>query len=108
MSRVRVTVGLVGVVIGTAWLAGALKAIGVATITAAPYVLIGVAVVGAARALAPPAALTGPAVLLIAGGGWLLIRNDLVPRIELGSVFAVLLVLVRLASDSRGGGRVGR
>lgn len=105
MSRVRVTAGLVGVVIGTAWWAGALKAIGVATITVAPYVLIGVAVAGAARVLAPPAALTGPAVLLIVGGGWLLIRNDLVPRVDLSSVFAVLLVLGGFAVALSGGQR---
>jgi hypothetical protein len=105
MSRVRVAAGLVGVVIGTAWLAGALKVIAVATITAAPYVLIGAAVVGAARVLAPPAALTGPTVLLLAGGGWLLIRNDLVPRVDLGSVFAVLLVLGGFAVALSGGQR---
>lgn len=105
MSRVRVTAGLVGVVIGTAWWAGALKAIGFATITVAPYVLIGVAVVGAVRALAPPAALTGPAVLLLGGGSWLLIRNDLVPRVDLGSVFAVLLVLGGFTVALSGGRR---
>jgi len=105
MSRVRVIIGLVGVVIGTAWLAGALPAIGVATITAAPYVLIAVAVLAAAQALAPPAALIGPAVLLLVGTGWLLIRNHLVPSVDLGSVFTVLLVLggfaVALSGDRR-------
>lgn len=97
MSRVRVAFGLLAVSLGTAWWAGALVMLVESTLAAAPVVLVIAAVVGAVRALAPPWALVGPAVLLLVGTGWLILRNDLLPLADPNAVFGVVLVVVGCA-----------
>lgn len=105
MSQVKIAAGLLAVAIGTAWWAGALPAAGTAIMTVAPYVLVGAAVVGGARALAPPGTLIGPGVLLVAGIVWIVVRNDLVSGVDLDTVLPAVLVLggfaVALSDDRR-------
>lgn len=93
MIRVKIAAGLVAVAIGTAWWAGALPAAGMALLTMAPYLLIGTAVVGGVRALAPRGTLIGPAVMLVAGIVWLLVRNKVVAGRDLDAALPVMLVL---------------
>lgn len=93
MSRIRITAGLVAVLIGTAWWGRALPAVGESALIVAPYLLVVLAVIGAVRVMAPAGALAGPAVLLVVGAGWLALRHGLAPGLDAPTVLGAALIL---------------
>ncbi len=93
MSRIQIVAGLLATTIGTAWWAGALPAAWASIVRVAPYVLLVAAVMGVARSLAPPGVLIGPAVLVAAGIGWLLVRYEVVVGADLPAALPVALVV---------------
>jgi hypothetical protein len=97
MSRTRVVLGLMAAVIGTAWWAGALPKLWISAVDVAPYLLIALAVLACVRVAAPAAAFAAPALLLAAGAGWLVIRADLVPDVDVPAVLGATLIVAGCA-----------
>lgn len=93
MSRARVAIGLAAVALGTAWLSGTVAALPRTAIAAAPYVLIGVALLAVAQVVAPPASLIGPGLVLAAGTVWLVVRQRLLADVGSAEVVAGLVVV---------------
>lgn len=108
MSRIRIATGLLAGVLGTALWAGELSALWNAVTSWTPFVLIALAVVGGFRAVAPRGVLAGPAMLLLAGGGWLLWRYGQVQRVDVSAVLAGVLVVGGFVVALGGEGRSSR
>lgn len=108
MNRVRVAVGLLIAIIGTAWSAGALSSVVAATVGVAPYLLLVWAAVAGVRVMAPRGSLTGPAVLAAAGGLWLIVRTDMLGSVPVPQVLAIFAILGGCVVALTGGGRESR
>ena len=93
MSRARVAIGLLAVALGTAWLSGTFRLLPSVALALAPYILVAIALLAIARIVAPPAALIGPGLVLLAGAGWLVARSGLVPSASLADIAAGFVIL---------------
>jgi hypothetical protein len=110
MSRFRVAMGLLAVVVGTAWWSGALTAMVASVLDMAPFLLLALAVVGGIRAFTPRGVLVGPVVLAVIGVVWLALRFDLVDDWGVRTLGAAMLICggFMVALTGRRGESAGR
>lgn len=106
MSRTRVGLGLVAVAVGAAWWTGGYVAVqrgAAAMVAAIPFLLIAGGLILLLRVLAPRGALTGPLVLMGAGGIWAAASGGLLDSLAVERVLPIVLTIggVAIAMSSR-------